>query len=481
MPEGVEARRTALRWRLLALTSVGAFMAPLDGSIVAVALPRLGPALDLSYGALLWVQASYMLTMAVLLIPLGRWADQRGRLRFYLAGIVFFTAGSLVAALSRSGGMLILGRVIQAGGGALLSATSAALITAVFPPSERGRALGINVMAVYAGLSVGPPLGGFLVGRFGWPSIFLVNLPIGAAVMAWGVSLARRFEDSRGPRRPMDLLGSVLLGCSLLGLLMPLTFAPERGWGDERLWILLGLGLLAVLGLWAWERRASEPLLDPALIRNRVFAAGNLAAFLNYGALSAVGLLTAVHLQLVQGRSPQMAGWILLGQPVVQAALSPVAGHFGDRLGARVLSTFGMGLTALGLCALGLLSARPSVPALMAALALVGMGMAAFSAPNTSAIMGAAPKDRLGVASAFLATMRVTGQAFGVTLLGGLAAHELGSGGWKQMLRGASPALGEAFAHGYRVAMFTGAGLALLGAWASLARPKKELELQAPH
>jgi len=213
-------------------------------------------------------------------------------------------------------------------------------------------------------------------------------------------------------------------------------------------------------------------LLDSQLLGNRVFVAGNLAAFLNYGALYAVGLLTAAHLQLVQGRSPRAAGWILLGQPVVQALLSPVAGHFGDRLGVRLLSTFGMGLTALGLCALALLPAQPSPFALVGSLALVGMGMAAFSAPNTSAIMGAAPKDRLGVASAFLATMRVTGMAFSVALLGGLAAHGLGSGGWKLLLRGASPALGEAFAHGYRVAMFTGAGLALLGAWASLARPK---------
>jgi len=463
----------SLRWRLLALTSVGAFMAPLDGSIVAVALPRLGPALDLSYGASLWVQASYLLTMAVLLIPLGRLADQGGRLRFYLGGIVLFTAGSLVAALSHSGTLLILGRVIQAGGGALLSSTSAALVTAVFPPAERGRALGINVMAVYAGLSVGPPLGGFLVDRFGWPSIFLVNLPIGMIVLAWGLLLARRFEDSRGPKRAMDLPGAVLLGLFLLGLLVPLTLAPERGWGDGRLWALLGLALLAGLALLVWERRASEPLLDGSLLRNRVFASGNLAAFLNYGALYSIGLLTAAHLQLVQGRSARMAGWILLGQPVVQALLSPVAGHFGDRLGARFLSTLGMGLTALGLVALALLPSRPSVPALVAALAMVGMGMAAFSAPNTSAIMGSAPKDRLGVASAFLATMRVTGMAFSVALLGGLAAHGLGSGGWKQLLRGASPALAQVFAGGYRVAMFTGAGLALLGAWASLTRPRR--------
>lgn len=462
------------RWRLLALTSIGAFMAPLDGSIVAVALPRIATALGLGYGPSLWVQAAYLLTMAVLLIPLGRWADRRGRLRSYLLGITLFTVGSLLAALARSGGLLIGGRVMQAVGAALLSATSAALVTAVFPPAERGRALGINVMAVYAGLSVGPPLGGFLVDRFGWPSLFLLNLPIGLGVLVWGLHLARSVKDAEGPPRGGDLPGSLLLGAGLLGLLIPPTFAGEWGWGDPRLVGLLGLGGFALAGFLLWERQAPAPLLDLDLLKNRVFTAGNLAAFLAYGALYAVGLLTAAHLQLVQGRSARAAGWILLGQPVVQAALSPLAGHLGDRVGARLLSTLGMGFTALGLGCLALLPARPDLVLLIGSLALVGVGMAAFSAPNTSAVMGSVAKDRLGVAAAVLATMRVTGMAFSVALLGGLAAHGLGSGGWKALVRGADPSLAQVFAHGYRVAMAAGALLALLGAWASLARPRPE-------
>lgn len=462
------------RWRLLALTSIGAFMAPLDGSIVAVALPRIATALGLGYGPSLWVQAAYLLTMAVLLIPLGRWADRRGRLGSYLLGIALFTAGSLLAALARSGGMLIGGRVVQAVGAALLSATSAALVTAVFPPSERGRALGINVMAVYAGLSVGPPLGGFLVDRFGWPSLFLVNLPIGAGVLGWGLHLARSVKDAEAPVRGGDLPGSLLLGVGLLGLLIPPTFAAEWGWGDPRLVGLLVLGSLALAGFLFWERRAVSPLLDLDLLRNRVFTAGNLAAFLNYGALYAVGLLTAAHLQLVQGRSARVAGWILLGQPVVQAALSPLAGHLGDRLGARLLSSLGMGFTALGMGCLALLPAHPNLPLLIASLAVVGVGMAAFSAPNTSAVMGSVARERLGVAAAVLATMRVTGMAFSVALLGGLAAQGLGSGGWKALVRGGDPSLALVFANGYRVAMTAGALLALLGAWASLARPRRD-------
>ncbi|WP_243317811.1 MFS transporter [Geothrix paludis] len=230
------------RWALLALTSVGAFMTPLDGSIVSVALPRMGPLLNLSFAASLWVQAAYLLTIAVLLIPVGRLADQRGRVPFYLAGTVCFTLGSLMAALSRNDAALILARIVQGAGGALLSATSAAIVTAAFPPEERGRALGLNVMAVYLGLSVGPPLGGFLVDRFGWPWIFLVNLPIGAVVFLWGWRLLPRgaVHPPHHAAAPLDVAGAALLAVALAGLLVPLTFAAEWGWHGLRTW-----------GLWA--------------------------------------------------------------------------------------------------------------------------------------------------------------------------------------------------------------------------------------
>jgi len=171
------------RWQLLALTSVGAFMWPLDGSIVSVALPVMGPELHLSFTVAVWVSAAFLLTTAVLLIPAGRLADQHGRVRYYLLGIAVFTVASVLCAVSMNGSWLIASRIIQGGGAALMGATSAAIVTAVFSPHERGRALGINVMAVYIGLTVGPPLGGFIVDTVGWRWIFLINLPIGIVAM----------------------------------------------------------------------------------------------------------------------------------------------------------------------------------------------------------------------------------------------------------------------------------------------------------
>ena len=463
------------RWELLALTSVGAFMTPLDSSIVAVALARMGPALHLSFSASIWVQASYLLAMAILLIPLGRLADHRGRVHFYLAGIAVFTLGSLLAGLSTSGLWLISSRVVQGGGAALLGATSAAIVTAVFPPHERGRALGINVMAVYVGLSVGPVLGGQIVDHLGWRWIFFVNLPIGLAVFLWGWLLLPRHEREGNEAPRPDLLGALLQAVGLTCLLVPLTFGSEWGWASARTIGLLVISAASFTGFVITERRVRDPLLNlDLLLHNRLFAAANAAALLNYMALYGISILTAIFLEVVQGKSAGLTGWIMLAQPAVQAILSPFAGRLSDRVGSRVLSTAGMVIVAAGMVLLAFLPTDASVPHVMGALALVGLGLAAFSAPNTSAIMGSVARPQLSLASAFLGTMRVTGMALSVALLGGIAASQLGVTGGHLLFSGghglAAAGAAANYATGYRYAMLTGAGLALLGALASLTR-----------
>ena len=480
------------RWELLALTSVGAFMSPLDGAIVSVALPVMSPDLGLSFSASMWVQAAYLLATAVLLIPLGRLADQRGRVRFYLLGTVVFGGGSLLCALSANGAWLISSRALQGVGSALLGATAAAIVTAAFPPEERGRALGINVMAVYLGLSVGPPLGGFLTDAFGWQAIFLINIPIAAAVFVWGWRLLPRDERARpaGPGAPSpagsdarhspqrsDLAGAALLGAFLICLLVPLTFASQWGWAGARSVVLLVLAGASLVGFVVVERRVADPLLDlDLLLHNRLFAAANSAALLNYMALYAISILTAVFLEVVQGRSASLTGWIMLSQPVMQAVLAPLAGRLSDRVGSRVLATAGMSLVAAGMLLLGSMPADAALARVMASLAVVGVGLASFSAPNTSAVMGSVRRDQLGLAGAFLATMRVVGMALSVAILGGIAASQLGRAGGRLIFShgGGSGALGAQaaadFATGYRYAMYTGAALAVLGALVSLTR-----------
>jgi EmrB/QacA subfamily drug resistance transporter len=472
------------RWELLALTSIGAFMAPLDGSIVSVALPVISPDLHLSFAASMWVQAAYLLATAVLLIPLGRLADQHGRVRFYLIGTAVFTAGSLLAALSMNGAWLIMSRVVQGGGAALMVATSAAIVTAVFPPHERGRALGINVMAVYIGLSIGPPLGGILSDTLGWRSIFLINLPIGLVVLVWGWMMLPRSERIEDAPR-VDFAGAALLSVFLISLLVPLTFAPEWGWAAPLTLGLLALAAASLAGFVVVERRVASPVLDlDLLVHNRLFAAANTAALLNYMALFAIGLLTAVFLEIVQGRSAAVTGWLMLSQPLLMAILSPFSGRLSDRIGSRVLATGGMVTIAFGMVLLAAMPTTAPVWQVAGNLAIVGLGMAAFSAPNTSAIMGSVRRDQLGVASAFLGTMRTAGQALSVALLGGIAASQLGRLGGRLLFthgRGGSSGLAEqavsGFAQGYRYAMLTGAVLALLGAAVSLTRGAHEAQV----
>jgi EmrB/QacA subfamily drug resistance transporter len=423
------------------------------------------------------VQAAYLLTTAVLLIPVGRLADEYGRVRFYLLGIAVFTLGSLLAALSMNGAWLIGSRIVQGAGSALMFATAAAIVTAVFPPNERGRALGINVMAVYLGLSLGPPLGGFLVDSLGWRSIFLINLPIGLIAILWGLVLLPKSERLENAPR-VDYAGAALLGVFLISLLVPLTFATEWGWAAPATLGLLLLSVAALVSFVVVERRVKAPILDlDLLVHNRLFAAANLAALLNYMALYAISVLTAIHLEIVQGRSASATGLLILSQPVIMAVLSPFSGRLSDRIGSRVLTTGGMVAIAAGMVLLGLMPAQAPVGQVAAYLALVGLGMAAFSAPNTSAIMGSVRRDQLSVASAFMGTMRTAGQSLSVALLGGIAASQLGRlGGRLLFTHGGSGASGlsakavDAYAQGYTYAMLAGAALALLGALVSLTR-----------
>ena len=489
-----EAELYQHRWRVLAMTAVGTFMTPLDSSIVSVALPAIGPHLHLSYTEALWVQAAYLLMISILLIPVGRVADMHGPLRFYMMGAIIFGLASIGAALSFNGPSLIAARSIQGAGGALMFSTAAAIVTSVFPASERGRALGLNVMVAYLGLTLGPPIGGLIVSHTSWRWIFLLNVPVAVATLLVGWDLLPAERRDRAARlvgelasrvgRRIDLVGAVLLGAMLVAFFLPLTFSPFWGWGSR---LTIGL-LVAAAVLFAafllFERRAREPILDLNLVRhNRTFAAANTATLLNYVAVFGVTIFTAVFLEIVQGHSAQRSGIMLLAQPVLMAALSPFAGRLSDRVGSRTLVTCGQILIAAGMFQLALLSAGSSTWQVMVALATVGVGMAGFSSPNTSAVMGSVPRSQLNVASGFLATMRFAGQGMSIAVLGAIAASGLGPNGGRVILLGeaASKASAATYAVGYREAMFVGVGIVLLAAVISfLQEPLRHVRSEVP-
>lgn len=465
------------------------FMGTLVTTIVAVALPVLSPALRLSYSEALWVQASSVLTMSVFLIPVGRLADKHGLVRFFLIGVAIFAVFSLACSLASSGAFLIVARSLQGVSTAFMAATSSALVTVVFPPHERGRSLGLNAMAGYVGLMAGPPLGGVIVSHTSWRWIFLVNVPIAIVIFAagWFLLGAERRDRAAVPQQgarqaagagaALDWTGTILLALLLVCLLVPLTFVPFWGWISP-----LTLGLLAgfVVLLAAFivvESRVGDPLLDLDLVRkNRRFAAGTSAAFLNYAAVFGVTTLTAVFLEVAEGFAAQRAGLFLLTQPVFMAGLSPLFGRLSDRIGSRAPATVGMLVVAVGTAQLGILPSPAPAWRIILALAVVGIGMAAFSAPNTSAVMGSVERSQLSLASGFLGTMRTAGQGVSLALLGGIAASGLGPTGGRVIFLGekGSEAAASSFGDGFRAAMLVAAGLAIAGALVSMVRGTRQ-------
>jgi MFS family permease len=305
-------------------------------------------------------------------------------------------------------------RIIQGTGGAMIFGTGVAIITSVFPPGERGRALGINVAAVYLGLSLGPFMGGILTGHFGWRSIFFVNTIIGillTTLVFW--KLKGEWAGSEG--ETFDFTGSVIYGFSLALIMYGFSRLPMK----TGMWLIL-LGASGIAAFIWWEMRVRDPVLHMTLFRNnRVFALSNLAALVNYSATAAVGFLMSLYLQYVKGLTPQHAGLILVSQPLIQAIFSPLAGRLSDRIESRIIASIGMTVTVLGLLFLTVLTETTTLKFIAASLVFLGFGFALFSSPNTNAIMSSVEKRFYGIASATLATMRLTGQMFsmGIAML----------------------------------------------------------------
>lgn len=391
-----------------------AFLTPFMGSAVNVALPAIGRDFKADAILLSWVATAYLLMAAVFLVPLGRLADIQGRKKIFVAGILIFSIASLLCAAASSAPMLIFFRILQALGSAMIFATGVAIITSVFPVGERGAAMGINVAAVYTGLSAGPFFGGILTARLGWRSIFWIMVPLGMAVAYLAVrKLKGDWAEARG--ESFDWPGSLLYGLSLTFIMYGFSLLPES---TGLLLILLGLGGIVIFI--ARELAVEHPVLDIRLFKiNRVFTFSNLAALVHYSATFGVAFLLSLYLQYIKGLSPQQAGLILVAQPVVMALFSPLMGRLSDRIEPRLVASIGMAITFVGLFILIFLADRTSLAWIMANLVLLGLGFAFFSSPNTNAVMSSVERRSFGIASASIATMRVLGQmlSMGIAML----------------------------------------------------------------
>ena len=452
-------RPVTSRWWVLVTVGIGTFMSALDGSVVNTLLPLLSHELRTSVAGIEWVTSVYLLVISGMLLSVGRAGDLFGHKRLFLGGFSLFVIGSALCGLANSAHMLAALRVVQALGAAMLMATSPAILTRSFPASQRGRALGAQGTFTYLGLTVGPSLGGWLAEAFGWRSVFYINVPVGLAAMA----LAVRSIDNDTVRKAeerFDFVGAALFTSGLMTLMMALNQGQEWGWMSPlTLGVVAGAAALLVAFVRV-ERRRPAPMLDLTLFGNRTFSASTVSALLNYSCVYAVTFVLPFLLIQGRGLGTAQAGLVLTAQPIVMAIVAPVSGALSDRIGSRGLATTGMVLLAAGLVALALLVTHGTLPQLAAALALVGLGIGIFVSPNNSALMGAAPRNRQGIASGVLATARNVGMVLGVGFAGAIFTTVLA--------RAASPSAG--LTAGVRASLLTAAGMAMLGSLTSAIR-----------
>lgn len=399
---------------VLCATTLSAFITPFMGSSVNVALPVMAQDLSMTALTLSWVPSSFLLAAAITLVPLGRLADIFGRKKFFFRGAIIFTLASLLCSWSPTATFLILARIIQGIGGAMIFSTGTAILVAAFPVRERGGILGINIAAVYVGLTIGPFVGGLLTEQLGWRCIFLFTALFGFMMLLLILFMAKEeWQSANGEH--FDFTGSLLYAIALFAVMYGFSLLPDLQAGG-----LILFGIVCLFFFIRHQLRVPYPLLNIHLFRdNRVFAFSNLAALINYCATFAVTFLLSLYLQHIQALTPLQAGMILIAEPAVQASFSPLAGRLSDRFEPGIIASIGMALNVAGLIPLMFINFATSISYIVFCLIVLGLGFALFSSPNVNAAMSAVENKYYGIASATLATMRMIGQMFsmGITML----------------------------------------------------------------
>jgi len=401
------------KYTVLTNTTIGAFMSQLDGNIVLIALPTITRSLNASAFEALWVLMGYILMTAVLLLAFGRLADMYGKVRLYNLGFAIFTIGSGLCSLSINGGMLVFLRLVQGVGAALIWANNAAILTDAFPPNERGRAIGVNLVAGISGSVIGLILGGILTVALGWQSIFWINLPIGAFATFWAYKKLRELGTVHHER--IDLPGNVLFAGGLTAFLVGLTLGALSGYTLVDV-ASMGAGLLMVCGFVYVELHSRTPLMDLTLFKIRAFSAGIFSNFLASIARSGVSLVLTIYFQGVLIYDAFKAGLALIPFAVAFVSLGPLSGYLSDKYGPRFFTTTGLSISTAGLIGLALIPVNVSYTVLALLMVLVGAGGGMFVAPNISSIMSSAPVTRRGVASGMSATLVTTGALLSLSI-----------------------------------------------------------------
>lgn len=386
------------------------FLTPFVGSSINIALPSIGYEFAASAILLGWVPTAYLLSLAVFLVPFGRIADIYGRKKIFTCGIIIFTIASFLATLSFSTEMLIIFRILQGAGSAMIFGNLFAIIASIFPSNERGKALGITITGAFLGLFLGPVLGGFLTGYFGWRSIFFFNVPLGILATIAVTLLEGEWVEAQGEK--FDIVGAIIIGSSLITLMYGMSTLPET----EGFYFIFA-GLVGLIIFYLVENRMESPVLDVKVFNNWSFTLYNLAAFISYCSAAPIIFMLSLYLQYIKGLDPQWAGIVLSVQPVMMTIFSPLAGKLSDNTQPQNVAALGMIFNTVGCALFAFLAEETNILIIVAGLGLLGLGFALFSSPNTNAIMSTVESRLYGVASTTVTTMRVLGQMSGMGIV----------------------------------------------------------------
>jgi EmrB/QacA subfamily drug resistance transporter len=447
---------------------LGGIMGPIDASIVNVILPTITQSFSVGISTVQWVPMIYLLTISSLLLFYGRLGDILGYKKVYLSGLAGFVIASGLCGLSPTIHWLITFRAIQGLAAGMMMAVPYAVITASFPPTERGKALGINAISISAGLAIGPSLGGFVTSLLGWRFVFLINIPIGMAGLLWGRHV---IPELKGQPGKIDIPGVATAFISLFSILLFVNSFQSLGLSYVT-GAMLGVAVLAGIGFLRIESRVAQPMLNLSLFRNLTFSFANVSALLNFMSQYVMVFLTPFYLQRVLHYAPNHVGLIMTFSPLAVMAVAPFSGSLSDRMGTRTLPLLGAGICALSLFLMSQLPVSASSADVVWRLALFGLGTGIFQSPNNSAVMGSAPRPHLGTASGILATMRNVGMVLGIATGGAVLYAFVPS----PILQKATLESAEAtaFLSGLRYAYIAGAILSGIATVTSLVRSREE-------
>lgn len=470
------------KWVAFSVTSVGVLMSAIDSTVVVLGLPVMVKDLHASLVSMIWVIMGYTLVSTACLLVLGRIADMIGRVRMYNLGFIVFTVASLLCGLTHTGGQLIAARLLQGLGSAMLMVNSMAIITEAFPSRERGMALGLNSVIWNAGSILGPLVGGVLLSAFTWRSLFYVNVPIGivGTIMAY---VRLRELSARPARQSFDFFGASLFTASLTAILLVFTEGLSLGFTSPLILGLLAFGVVGIVVFYRWEHRAVAPVLNFGLFANRLYGLAVSASSVQALGMFSINFLMAYFLEAVKGQPPLTTAFLMLPAPLISSIVGPFSGRWSDRIGPRLPATVGAMIQAAAVLWLAFLRTGSPIWVVVVPLAIMGFGGGLFWPPNTSAAMGAAPVDQLGVASATLTTARNVGFLMSYALSIAVAAESLPPSVMNALFLNTSLTLGgkdmAAFTTGMDHAFFLSCIFAALAAVISSVRPVRRGHLVA--